>query len=230
MTARLALLVWLLLGLGLAAPACAQEHQPAAAEPGHEASAGDQAAGEHEAEDEHAAFKYSPSVKKIAEWTGMSVESAYWFSTVLNFALVVVILWVLLRPVLGKAFAERNAAIRQSIDEARKASADAQKRLADIESRLARISTEISELRSAAEADVAVEEARLRAAAEEDKAGILRAAEEEIGAAARLARKDLKAYAAELAVSLAEKRIQISAQTDQQMVRSFLDQLSKDGR
>lgn len=227
-TARIALLV-ALVGLVLALPAIAQDHQPAA-EPSHEASAAGNPAPEHEAEDEHAAFKHSPSVKKIAEWTGMSVESAYWVSTILNFVIVVVFLWIVLRPVIGKAFADRSAAIRQSIDEARKASDEAQKRLADIESRLARISTEIDELRSAAEADVAEEEARLRAAAEEDKAAILRAAEEEIGAAARLARKDLKAYAAELAVSLAEKRIQVSPQADQQMVRSFLDQLSKDGR
>jgi F-type H+-transporting ATPase subunit b len=226
--ARIALLVTLV-GLVLVLPAIAQDYQPAA-EPDHEASAAGKAAPQHEAEDEHAAFKHSPSVKKIAEWTGMSVESAYWVSTVLNFVIVVVFLWIVLRPVIGKAFADRSAAIRQSIDEARKASEEAQKRLSDIESRLARISSEIDELRSAAEADVADEEARLRAAAEEDKAAILRAAEEEIGAAARLARKDLKAYAAELAVSLAEKRIQVSPQADQQMVRSFLEQLSKDGR
>ncbi|HXE90811.1 MAG TPA: ATP synthase F0 subunit B [Terriglobales bacterium] len=228
MTARLALLAVLFAGLVLAAAAFAQEHQPAA-QPGHEASDSSQAAGEHEG-DAHAEFKYSPSVRKIAEWTGMSVESAYWVSVILNFVAVVVVLWVVLRPVIGKAFADRNVAIRQSIDEARKASEEAQKRLADIEARLARISTEIADLRSAAEADVAAEEARLRAAAEEDKAAILRAAEEEISAAARLARKDLKAYAAELAVSLAEKRIQVSEQADQQMVRSFLEQLSRDGR
>jgi len=52
---------------------------------------------------------------------------------------------------------------------------------------------------------------------------------QEVEAAARLAQRDLKAYAAELAVSLAEKRIQVDAATDRALVESFVGQLGQNG-
>ena len=58
----------------------------------------------------------------------------------------------------------------------------------------------------------------------------MQGAEQEIAAAARLARGELKSYAAELAVSLAEKKIEVSAATDRALVREFTDQLGEDGK
>ena len=55
-------------------------------------------------------------------------------------------------------------------------------------------------------------------------------AEQEIAAAARQARTELRAYVSELAVALAEKRIEINAATDQELVRAFVDQLGKNGK
>jgi len=40
----------------------------------------------------------------------------------------------------------------------------------------------------------------------------------------------LRAYVSELAVTLAEKRIQVNASTDQELVRAFVDQLGKNGK
>ena len=53
-------------------------------------------------------------------------------------------------------------------------------------------------------------------------------AQTEIEALSNNARRELKAYAADLAVALAEKRIKVDAATDQQLVRSFTDQLAGD--
>ena len=47
--------------------------------------------------------------------------------------------------------------------------------------------------------------------------------------AANSARRDLKAYAAELAVDLAEKKIKVAKDTDQSLVREFTANLGKDG-
>src|SRR5438874_1382532 len=47
-----------------------------------------------------------------------------------------------------------------------------------------------------------------------------------IAAAARAARRELTAYAADLAVSLAAKQIKVDATTDQMLVRNFADELS----
>jgi F-type H+-transporting ATPase subunit b len=70
---------------------------------------------------------------------------------------------------------------------------------------------------------------RVQAEVEEERRSIVTAAEQEITAAAGAARRELKAYAAELAVNLAEKKIKVSRDTDQMLVREFTSQLGKDG-
>ena len=58
---------------------------------------------------------------------------------------------------------------------------------------------------------------------------VSRAAEREIAAAVNQARRELKAYAVDLAVTLAATRIQVDVSTDEQLVRSFIDQLGRNG-
>ncbi len=84
-------------------------------------------------------------------------------------------------------------------------------------------------MRGAAEQEARTEEARIQAAAEEDRKKVVQTAEQEIAAAGRSARSQLKAYAAELAVGLAEKKITIGTGEDRELVRSFAEQLGKDG-
>lgn len=231
-------IVTFIVAVALLVPAVvAQEQHPPAAPPqGHgteqipAGSTQTEPAREHAEEDPHAQFKESASVKKIAEWTGLSVGQAYWVSVTLNFAIVAGLIWLLLKSRLPQAFRERTRAIQQNIEESRKASEEANRRLSDIEGRLARIDAEITDLRSTADREAAAEEERIRAAAEEDKQKVIRTAEQEIAAAARAARGELKAYAAELAVTLAEKRIEVDAAADKALVRTFTDQLGKDGR
>ena len=88
-------------------------------------------------------------------------------------------------------------------------------------------------MREAAEKDAVAEEARIKSAAEEDARKIVESADQEIAAAAKSARRELTAYAANLAVSLAAKQIKVDATTDQALVRGFANQLGpkagKDG-
>ena len=73
------------------------------------------------------------------------------------------------------------------------------------------------------------EEERLRSATEDEKKKILQAAEQEIAAASNLARRQLKQFAAELAVSLAEKRITVNDAADKMLVRDFTKNLAASG-
>jgi F-type H+-transporting ATPase subunit b len=181
-----------------------------------------QAAGE----DETAKFKQSPSVQLVARLTGLSLQHAYWLCVVLNFAVVAgVLLWAGKKYLPG-FFRLRAEQIQSAIEQARQASQDANRRLADIEARLSHLDAEIAQLRAAAENDGAAEEARIRAAAEEDARKIVQSTEQEIAAAAKAARRELAAYAASLAVALAAKRIEIDHPTDQGLVRDFIGQLS----
>ena len=175
--------------------------------------------------DEMEEFKHSASVKAIARLTGLSLQQAYWLSVVLNFAVIAaVIIWAG-RKYLPGIFRDRSAAIQKAMQEAQMASEEARRRLADIESRLMKLDVEIGMMRNAAEKEGAAEEARIQAAAEEDARKIVTAAEQEITAAAKAARRQLTAFAADLAVGLARKQIQVDAATDQTLVRNFAGQL-----
>jgi F-type H+-transporting ATPase subunit b len=184
-----------------------------------------EAAGEEA--DETAEFKQSGSVRLIARLTGMSLLHAYWLSVLVNFiAIAGVIVWAG-RKYLPGAFRERTAAIQKAMQEAQKASEEARRRLADIESRLMKLDGEIGMMRNAAEHEAAEEEARIQAAAQEDARKIVQSAEQEIAAAVKAARRALTAYAADLAVGLAQKQIHVDAATDQALVRNFAGQLGE---
>jgi F-type H+-transporting ATPase subunit b len=183
-----------------------------------------------EAEEEGtAAFKHSSSVKMVAKLTGLSIENAYWLCVVGNFAIVAGVLVWALRKNLPTVFRNRTANIQQAMAEARAASEDANRRLADIESRLSRLDSEIAEMRNAAEKEGAAEEDRIKAATADEMKKVVESAEQEISAAAKNARRDLRAYAANLVVSLAEKQIKVDTATDQALVQGFAKRLASDG-
>ncbi|MGB2834573.1 MAG: ATPase, partial [Candidatus Sulfotelmatobacter sp.] len=117
-------------------------------------------------------------------------------------------------------------------------SEEARRRLAEIESRLMKRDGEIGMMRDSAEKEAGAEEARIQMAVQEDARKIVESAQQEIAAAAKAARRELTAYAADLAVGLAQKQIHVDAATDQALVRKFAGELGlseasapgKDGR
>ncbi len=234
---RAALLMLLMVSCASVASLRAQE-QPASAErkqasqssaeppasPGQQlVHTSKEAAGQEK--DEMEEFKQSASVQAIARLTGLKLQQAYWLSVVLNFAVIAaVIIWAG-RKYLPGMFRDRSAAIQKAMQEAQMASQEARRRLAEIESRLMKLDVEIGMMRNAAEKEGAAEEARIQAAAEEDARKIVTAAEQEIAAAAKAARRQLTAFAADLAVGLARKQIHVDAATDQTLVRNFAGQL-----
>lgn len=181
-------------------------------------------------EEENTQFKYSKSVVWIGHHLGLSPHASYLVFWFLNFVLVILFFVLLFRSSVPQMFRDRTAAIQKGIREAQAASADAARRLSDIEARLARLDTEVAEIRTSAEAEAAGEEARIRQAAEEDKRKILEGVETEVTAIARNARRELKSYAASLAVDLASRKIKVDEPTDQALLREFVGQLGKDGK
>ena len=180
-------------------------------------------------EDDQSQFKHSPSVQFVAKLTGLDLEHAYWVCVLLNFVVIASAIFWLSKKNLPGLFRNRTAFIQKAMEEARKASEDANRRLAEIESRLSKLDVEIGGMRSAAEKEAAAEEQRIQAAAVEDARKIVESAEQEIAAAAKAARRELTAYAADLAVSLAKKQIHVDAATDQALLRSFAQQLPANG-
>jgi F-type H+-transporting ATPase subunit b len=178
-----------------------------------------------EESDEMEQFKHSSSVQAIHRLTGLSVQQSYWASVVLNFAAIAALIIWAGRKFLPGIFRDRTAAIQKAMQEAQKASEEARRKLAEIETRLQKLDVEIGMMRDVAEREGAAEAARLKAATEEDARKIVAGAEQEIEAAGNAARRQLTAHAADLAVGLAQKQIQVDAATDQALVRNFVGQL-----
>lgn len=192
--------------------------------PGHQLThATREAAGEEK--DEMAEFKESGSVRLIARLTGGDLRRAYWLSVVFNFVVIAGVLFWAGRKFLPGIFRDRTAAIQKAMQEAQKASEEARRKLADIESRLMKLDAEIGAIRNEAAKEGSAEEVRIKHAAEEDARKIVASAEQEIAAAAKAARRQLTAYAADLAVGLAQKQIRVDATTDQALVRGFAGQM-----
>jgi F-type H+-transporting ATPase subunit b len=224
----------------------AQEHAPAAAQPQaqteqrqpenpNSAIGGELAKESREAEsaaehEENAQFKYSPTVKWIAKHLGMDPHAAYFVSLIINFGILALFFYILLRGKIPAMFRDRSNSIHRAIREAQAASAEATARLSQIESRLSKLDTEIAGIRAESEKTAVAEEQRIRASAEEDKRRVVEGAKAEIDSIARNARRDLKSYAASLAVDIAGKRIHVDERSDEALVREFVDQLGKDGR
>jgi F-type H+-transporting ATPase subunit b len=183
-----------------------------------------EAAGEED--EENVKLKHASPVRWIASKTGMSVHGAHLLATGLNFAIIVVIFWWAMQKFLPGLFRSRNQAIQQALQEARAASQDANRRLADIENRLRQLDVEIGQMQANAEKEAVAEEARIQKAAEEDIRKIALTAEQEIAAAAKQARRELAAHTASLAIALAQKQINVDANTDQVLIRSFASKLA----
>jgi F-type H+-transporting ATPase subunit b len=202
-----------------------QEHQ-ATEPPKPQNAEAKESKAEPESNDEEAKFKQSASVSKLAGWLHITNNQAWWLSVLVNFGIVAIAIAVAAKSSLPGMFRERTATIRKGIDDARRASAESSARLTDIETRLGRLSEEIGAMRANAEQAAKDEEQRLRASAEEEKNKILQSAEQEITAAANVARRELKHFAADLAVSLAEKKIAVNEATDKVLVRDFAQNLT----
>ncbi len=205
-----------------------QDAQQGLAREENEAAGREGKHGEEEGEG-HNEFKQSPSVKWFAKVTGLSLTHAYWVLVIFNFLIIAALVFWGWKKNVPAMFRDRTENIRKNLDEARQASEDANRRLSEIEGRLAKLDSEIAEMRKTSEAEAAAEEEKIKAAAEEDRRKVIETAEQEIEAAAKAARRDLKAYAASLAVSIAEKKIQVDPKTDQSLLRSFVHGLSQNG-
>jgi len=181
---------------------------------------------ESEAAGENAQFKHSKSVVWISHHLGISAEAGYWLFVFINFAIVAGFIYWASRTSLAQAFRARTAAIQKGLEEARQASTEANARLQEVQARLSKLDSEVAAIRAAADSDFSAEEQRIKRATEEDARRVIEAGESEITAAAKSARRELKVYAAELAVELAKKEIKVDPQTDAALVRSFVSQLS----
>jgi F-type H+-transporting ATPase subunit b len=222
--------------------AAAAPQQPSAQQPSpaHQTIGGElaketrEAAGEDE--EENVNLKHAAPVQWLARKIDWSVHGTHLLLTCLNFAVIAILVFWGARKSLPGMFRNRTASIQQALQEARTASQDANRRLGEIETRLRQLDVEIGRMQSTAESEATAEEGRIQKAAEDDVRKVVLAAEQEIAAAAKQARRELSNHTASLAIALASKQINVDSNTDQVLVRTFAAKLAgnndgrKDGR
>jgi F0F1-type ATP synthase membrane subunit b/b' len=169
----------------------------------------------------------SHSVRRLAHRAGLSSTATFHLCCAFNFLLLVAFIYWKGCPRLTAALRARSNLIRRTIEEAQHLSEEARQRLAEIESRWARLDSEISSIRAVAEAGMKNEELHWRTATEAADRRILKNAEREIEAAARRAQHELRAFAADLAVSVARQAMHIDERTDRCLISAFVKELGQ---
>jgi F-type H+-transporting ATPase subunit b len=150
----------------------------------------------------------------------------------INFVILFgLIIYFLAKPA-SEFFTTRTASIRKGMADAATARDAAEKRLAEIEQKLTHLNDEIAGLRAEAAKEDAVQAELMRQATEAEGAKILAAAEAEIDVKTRTARLELKAYAAKLAVDLAEERLKgrMTPEVQGRLLQSFVNDLADGGK
>jgi len=127
----------------------------------------------------------------------------------------------------GPFFEARSGSIRKDMLESQQQRKEAEARAADVDRRLADLEKEIAALAGQAKAETQAETERMARHTADEIAKIQAHAEQEIAAAGKAARTDLKRYAAQLAVGLAEQKIRARMTSDTQdaLVRGFVRDL-----
>jgi F-type H+-transporting ATPase subunit b len=204
-----ALLTLALLSI-LPRPAAAQEHQPPAQPDTHATADAHAPEGEHGGEHGF-----------VASLTGMLWPAA-------NFLILAGGLWWFLKDPAAAYLRDRHASIRKDLVEAAQLKSSATADLAEIDRRLAALPGEIDALRRRGADEIAAEEQRITSQAAAERERLLEQTRREIDLQVRLAKRELTAHAANLAVQLASDRLKqsLTAEDQQQLVDRYLDQVT----
>jgi len=136
--------------------------------------------------------------------------------------------YVLAKP--ARAFLERlTEEVRKTLAEASSSKEEADRKLESIRERLAGLSEEALRIRAAGESSGQKDKARISDLAAREAEKIKAMAREEIEARAQASRRELRSYAAELAVSLARSRIEhrLTPELQTRLIDESIDILGK---
>jgi len=144
-----------------------------------------------------------------------------------NFAILAGSLWYLLRSPIAKYLADRGTQIRSDLVNAAELKQTAAAAIEEIDRKMKALPAELEALRAQGAEEIAIEEARIRAAAAAERERLLEQARREIDLQVKVAERELVAYAADLAVGVASERIKktITSDDQQRLVDRYVQQL-----
>jgi len=146
-----------------------------------------------------------------------------------NFAILAGVLVYFLRSPIAAHLASRGTQIRQDLVTAAAMRETASAQLAEIARKLQTLPAELDALKAQGAQDVVAEQARIAQAAAVERERLIEQTRREIAARLRLARRELTAHAAGLAIGVAEARIKRSITPEDQLrlVDRFTSQVAR---
>lgn len=146
---------------------------------------------------------------------------------ILNLLIFVGLMVYILRRPIGAAFSGKRESIRRELMRAQEERNAALAKLEEVEGRLARLDAEVEAVRAKARKEAAEESARIERATEEEIRKLHDQARREIENAGKVARAELRAFAAEQSIRLAEEMIRqnIRPEDDARLVDEYVEEL-----
>ena len=135
----------------------------------------------------------------------------------LNFAILVGVLVYFLKTPIATYLATRSTQIRQELVTAAEMKATASQQLTEIEQKMRALPGELESLKARGAEDMKAEAVRIAHAAAAERERLLDQTRREIDTRLRIAKRELTAHAAELAVDVARRRIEQSITPDDQI-------------
>jgi F0F1-type ATP synthase membrane subunit b/b' len=156
-------------------------------------------------------------------WNIPSFEVWRWVNLLIFAGLFI---YILRRPV-SEALRARREGIRRELMRAQEERNAALAKLEEVETRLSRLDEEVRSVREQSEREAAEERERIRRATEEETRKLREQAQREIESAGKAARADLREFAAEQSVRLAEEMIRrdIRPEDDARLVSLRVEEL-----
>ena len=183
-----------------AADAPAAQAEPVAARPaGESAAEGAARPGAQAGEARHAEGGEGAAAHGESVWAVVG--------RLFNFALLAGALVYFLRSPLMAYLDERRVQVRGQLAKAAELKAEAGAEMSAIDAKIGGLPGELEALKRRGAEEIAAEEARIRAQAESERQRLLDQAKREIATALRIAERDLKKRAGELAVTVATERV-----------------------
>lgn len=148
-----------------------------------------------------------------------------------NFVILAAGAGYLLGKHLPAFFKARTGTIQKDITEAQQQKQDADKKAAEMDARLKSLGADIEKFRIGAKAEMEQEAARIREETAHQIEKMQKQAEQEIESRGNLAGRELREYAAKLALDLAEQRVRtrLDAATEAGLVDDFTKDLQQQG-
>jgi len=145
----------------------------------------------------------------------------------INLFLFIGILYYILRRPISEAMRTRRESIRRDLMRAQEERNAALAKLEEVDARLARLDREVTTIREQAQQEALAERERIARATEEEARKLREQARREIESAGKVARHDLRRYAAEQSVLLAEEMLRrdIRPEDDARLMNGYIEEL-----